>query len=245
MLPGMRLHSLRRVLWVAFLGSAIAPPTLAQVAQPMQPQPLPQQMQPQPISPYVPPPPPPRRFALSVFGGWTTNSDVSGSGGTLRIGDAGSFGAAFGVRAPGGVLAELKWIYFDPEAQFSSLGSTDSFHIPTNYFLLSGEKGIRRDRAEPFLWGGLGTAVFSPGSFNVYGTHYSPGTTWRFAFGLGGGVRVYLNERIAVRLGIEMLAPVLFSGTSLYVGTGGSGLGVSGGIPTVTGNFTAGITIVP
>jgi hypothetical protein len=34
-----------------------------------------------------------------------------------------------------------------------------------------------------------------------------------------------------------MLAPVLFDGGSFYVGSGGSGVAVSGGIPTIAGDF--------
>jgi hypothetical protein len=65
------------------------------------------------------------------------------------------------------------------------------------------------------------------------------------AFGLAGGVKVFVSEKVALRLGIEMLAPVYFAGTSAYVGTGGAGVAVTGGIPTVSGNFTAGLTFVP
>jgi hypothetical protein len=186
---------------------------------------------------------PPRRFELSAFGGWATSSDVSGSGATLSIGDATSFGATFGLLVPRDTRVQLKWVYYEPRAQLRGPLTSNHFNVATNYFLIEGEKGIRRDRVEPFLSGALGTVVYSPGSFDLGATHYSPSTTWRVAFGLGGGVKLFLNERFALRFAAELLAPIFFSSAGFYVGTGGSGMTASGGVPTVTGNFTLGLTI--
>jgi hypothetical protein len=68
---------------------------------------------------------------------------------------------------------------------------------------------------------------------------------WRFAFTLGGGLKIWLIEQLAIQLDARMMAPVWFSSASFYVGTGGGGFGVSGGIPIVEGNFTGGIVIAP
>jgi hypothetical protein len=229
---GRRAHEVARAILlvaVAALGPAVPRRALAQSAPS------------QPPSGTVAPT---RKLELSAFGGWATNSDVHG-GGTLAIGDATSWGASVGVDLPHGSLVELRWIYQNPSVQIHGLGNSDKFHVPTNYFLVGGEKGFPRERLEPFLEGSLGAVVYIPESFNVGFTHYSPGTTWRMAFGLGGGLKVFLTPRVALRLTAEMLAPILFSGGGFYVGTGGSGVSVSGGVPTVTGNFTVGITIRP
>jgi hypothetical protein len=65
------------------------------------------------------------------------------------------------------------------------------------------------------------------------------------AFGIAAGVKVFVADKVALRLGIEMLAPLYFSGGAFYAGTGGAGMAVTGGIPTVSGNFTAGLTFAP
>jgi hypothetical protein len=187
----------------------------------------------------------PRKFELSAFGGWAVNSDVHGSGATLDIGDATSWGASLGMQVRPGYLALLKWVYYEPSVQFRGFGTSNHFNVPTHYFLVEGERGIRRDRVEPFFSGALGTVVYAPGSFDVGASHYSPSTTWRVAFGLGGGVKVFLNEKIAVRFAAELLAPIFFSGASFYVGSGGAAVSASGGVPTVTGNFTVGLTFRP
>jgi hypothetical protein len=186
---------------------------------------------------------PARRLELSAFGGWSVSSDVHGGGATLDIGDATSWGAAIGLRAPHDSLVQLKWVYYAPSVQLRGLGTSNHFSVPTNYFLVEGEKGVRRDRVEPFLSGALGAVVYSPESFEIGSTRYSPSSTWRPAFGLGGGVKLFLNERIAVRFAAELLAPIFFSGGGFYLGSGGAAVAVSGGVPTVTGNFTVGLTL--
>jgi len=190
----------------------------------------------------------PGRLQLNGFAGWATSSDIYGTYGRLVIGDAASVGADLGITTPYGAKIDLKWIYFDPSVRFeggSTYGTSSNFHVPTNYFLVGGEKGIRRDRIEPFFGGSLGAVLYLPESFTIRNTRYNPSSTWRMAFGLGGGLKIFLTQKIALRLGIEMVAPIFFSGTSVYVGTGGAGMAVSGGIPTVTGNFTAGVTFAP
>jgi hypothetical protein len=194
----------------------------------------------------VPAPPPAGKIELNAFGGWAVNSDIYGSGGTLQILDTSSWGASVAFRTPyGGSKVELKWLYYDPEVRYSALGSVASSHVTTNYFLLGGEKGIRRDRIEPFFGGSLGAVLYSPQDITLGGTRYHLSDTWRMAFGLGGGLRVYVHPKLAIRLGAEMVFPVYFNSGGVYFGTGGAGIGVSGGVPTVTGNFTVGLTFIP
>jgi hypothetical protein len=187
------------------------------------------------------------RYELTGIFGWATSSDVHGGGRTLSIGDATSYGASLGFHTPHGTLVELRWLYYNTEATLQGAGLNSKFHVPTNYFLLGGQKGFRRPqtRVEPFIDGSLGVVTYSPAPFDAASVHYSPSTTVRFAFALGGGLKLHLSQRLALRFGAEMLAPVLFSGGGFYVGTGGASVGVSGGIPTVTGNFTVGLVFRP
>jgi opacity protein-like surface antigen len=224
----MRSRALAQALAAAVLCVAVPRHAVAQAAA---------------AQPVPPPAAQPRRFELMGFGGWAHSSDVHGGGRTLNIGDATSWGAAFGVRAPYGSPIRLKWVYSNPTVQLQGLGTSSHFNVPTNYFLVEGEKGFRRNRVEPFVTGALGAVAYAPGSFDAGGTHYSPDVTWRVAFGLGGGLNLFLSERIAVRLGAEVLAPIFLSGGGFYIGSGGASVSVSGGVPTVTANFTLGLTI--
>jgi opacity protein-like surface antigen len=203
---------------------------------------------------YYPPPqarPPEQqqsRFELSAFTGWSVNSNPDTVYGELSIGDAQSFGASLGVASGLGASLELKWIYFQPTVQLVGYGiadNSDKFDTDTHYFLIGGTKSIRSGIIEPFFGGSLGAVVYLPHDFSVAGVRYDPDDTWRMAFALGGGLKIFLHSKLALRLGAELLGTVYFYGASFYTGTGGTALGVTGGIPTVTGNFTIGLTFGP
>jgi hypothetical protein len=188
------------------------------------------------------------RFELNAFTGWSVNSDPDTVYGRLSIGDAQSFGASLALNSGFGASLELKWIYFQPTVQLVGYGvydNSDKFETDTHYFLIGGTKSIRRGIVAPFFGASLGAVVYMPHEFNVTGVHYDPGDTWRMAFALGGGLKLFAHPKFAIRLGAELLGTVYFYGASFYTGTGGTALGVTGGIPTVTGNFTVGLTIAP
>jgi hypothetical protein len=189
------------------------------------------------------------RFELNAFTGWAVNSNPDTTLGELNIGDAQSFGASFGVASGLGANLELKWIYFQPTVQLINYGAgianSNKFDVDTHYFLLGGTKSIRRGALEPFFGASLGAVVYLPDEFTVSGIDYDADSTWRMAFALGGGVKIFVHPKLAIRLGAELLGTLYFYGASFYTGTGGSGVGVTGGIPTVTGNFTAGLTFAP
>jgi opacity protein-like surface antigen len=189
------------------------------------------------------------RFELSAFTGWAVNSDPDTNYGRLSIGDAQSFGASLGIASGFGATLELKWIYFQPTAQLvdysASIANSDKFDVDTHYFLIGGTKSIRSGIVEPFFGASLGAVVYLPHEFSLSGVNYDPDDTWRMAFALGGGLKLFVHPKLAIRLGAELLGTVYFYGASFYSGTNGSALGVTGGIPTVTGNFTIGLTLAP
>jgi hypothetical protein len=188
------------------------------------------------------------RFELSAFTGWSVNSNPDTSYGTLSIDDAQSFGASLAVASGLGASLELKWIYFQPTVQLEGYGfSADSnkFDADTHYFLIGGTKSIQRGALAPFFGASLGAVVYLPDEFNLAGINYEPDDAWRLAFAIGGGLKIFAHPKFALRLGAELLGTVYLYGASFYTGTGGSGMGVTGGIPTVTGNFTIGVTFAP
>lgn len=189
------------------------------------------------------------RFELSAFTGWSVNSDPDTNYGRLSLGDAQSFGASLGLNSGSGATLELKWIYFQPTAQLVdynvSIANSDKFDVDTHYFLIGGTKSIRRGIVEPFFGASLGAVVYMPHEFSLSGVNYNPDDTWRMAFALGGGLKLFVHPKFAIRLGAELLGTIYFYGASFYAGTNGSAFGVTGGIPTVTGNFTVGLTLAP
>lgn len=192
-------------------------------------------------------PPVSPRLELAAFTGWMVNSDVDVSAGTLEVGDAQSFGAALWFAARPGTKVELLWIYSSPEAHLQSYSaafpSSRPFEVGMNYFQLGGLQSMRRGALEPFAGATIGAAWYSPDRMEATNglTSVDLDDTWRLAFTLGGGLNVFVNPKVAVRLHARMLLPVYIDGGAFYAGSGGSGLAVSGWIPMVQGDFGVGL----
>ena len=86
--------------------------------------------------------------------------------------------------------------------------------------------------------------IVSPGGARLTdGSTLTASTQVKFAFTAGGGLKIWINEMFAVRAEIRALVPVYFTGTTFFVGTGGAGVGVGGGIPFAQFDFTGGLTV--
>ncbi|MCK7528585.1 MAG: hypothetical protein MZV64_69045 [Ignavibacteriales bacterium] len=76
--------------------------------------------------------------------------------------------------------------------------------------------------------------------FNPKGDEY--GDEWRFSIALGGGVKVYLSDKVGLRFQGRLLIPMQFEGGSVYVGTGGAGVAVGAYTAFVQGDFSGGLS---
>jgi hypothetical protein len=191
-----------------------------------------------------------RRLELTAFAGYELNSDITTSAGTLQVDDAPGYGVALDWTLAPGQQAELLWVYSATDVRLRGTApgapSSSSFPVDAHYFQLGGLATFGKGNLEPFVSGSLGAAMYVPGTIVLDGGGtLLPATTWRFAFSLGGGVKIWLGDRIGLRLQARLLAPVLFSGGAFYSGPGGAALTVSGGIPYVQGDFSAGLTFAP
>ncbi len=216
---------------------------------------------------YAPPPPgyaPPAQPApqlqstpsgpgiqLEAFTGYQMNGDVDGIYGKIAIDDAQSFGVTLWKQVRPGTKLQLKWIYSSFDAQFQSYSyvyqSTQKFNVMQNYFQLGGVQSMRRGKIEPFAGGTLGAVWWSPDNVKTSNglVTYNASDSWRFAITLGLGLNVFLTEKLAIRGHADMLMPMIFNGGSVYVGTGGSGMAVSAGVPAISGDFGVGLVFSP
>lgn len=232
----------------------VPPPPQAPPPQAPPPQAPPPQWQPPPPPPagpvaMAPAAPPAPRLQLAAFTGYMVNGDVDAGSGKLVIDDAQSFGVSVWAQARPGTKVELLWIYSGYDASWNSYSlsypSSKKFSVDTHYFQVGGVQSIRRGKVEPFVGGTLGAVWYSPDNLQAAtgSLTYDLSDTWRFAFTIGGGANVFLNEKLAIRLYARMLVPVFLEGGSFYVGSGGSGIAVSGGIPAISGDFGAALVL--
>ncbi len=186
---------------------------------------------------------------LAAMAGWQVNTDVTVSGGHLRVDDTPAYGASLALVTAPSVRAQLLWLYSNPTVHASGspiLQDSAPFHVPTHYFQIGGTVGRRYDKVEPFAGGTLGTALSLPERLQLAnGQSTSLSDTWRFAFTLAGGLDIHLSKNVALRGEARVAAPVYFSDSSIYVGGGAAALGVSSGIPIWQWNFLGGLVFSP
>lgn len=66
---------------------------------------------------------------------------------------------------------------------------------------------------------------------------------WFFNMTFGGGAKAYLSKHVGLRADLRVLAPMNYSGTGLWVGTGGVDFGMAVGSVITQGNISLGLMI--
>ncbi|MCF8367163.1 MAG: hypothetical protein K9H16_15345 [Bacteroidales bacterium] len=165
--------------------------------------------------------------------------------GKLKIRDNVSYGVIAGLPLPNGVTFEFSYIgmpstaqwrpYFNYENQYPSR----DFDLNVNYFNLGGVRNIPlSDKVKGFGAMRAGAAYFNSSAGDI-------DDVWRFEISLGGGLKVYLNDKIGLRFQGNMHLPLVFSGGGIFcgIGTGGSGcsVGVGSTSAIIQGDLSGGL----
>lgn len=171
---------------------------------------------------------------LNFFADYSWTSSISASvpdqDGTLQSGDFDiksnpAYGLAIDIEVRPGTQVELLYQRQDSETEFRSAGiggTTETlWDVATSYYHVGALQGFRRGQWLPFTGLTLGATSFDP-----QGTGQD--TEWKFSFGFHAGAKVYLNDRIGLRLHGRLFSSLLDSGAGLWFGTGGLGVTVGG-----------------
>jgi hypothetical protein len=109
--------------------------------------------------------------------------------------------------------------YYDGGLQFTE------FDIAHNYLFLGFNKYVNiNPRVEPYGGLLLGMAIY-----NVTNPENSnTGSATKFAWGVRGGLNIWANERVGIKMQAALISAVQAVGGGIYFGTGGAGAGVTG-----------------
>ena len=121
-----------------------------------------------------------------------------------------------------------------------------SDRVDANYhfYQLNLIKGIRYGSIKPYGLISVGAAHMVFTDRSQFDPAYSNSDVWRFAFTAGLGAKIFLNERIGIRIQGKLNAPVSGVGFGIGCGTGGCGSGVSTTSFFVQGEVQGGLVIV-
>jgi opacity protein-like surface antigen len=162
-------------------------------------------------NPYEPPP----RGQFTPFGayqwGGTYDTDAFGAtpAGKLKENDGFSWGAILSFHAPYGSSLELFYLRQDTNINFTSgtSGTRDVGGFANNYIQIGGRRDFPTGgKASPFLSASLGTNILDAKGSGL-------GSSWHFAWTLGGGTIVKANDRVGLRMDVRWMVTPVSSGT--------------------------------
>lgn len=178
-----------------------------------------------------------QQIELSPLVGYETGAVINYSGGSLHLIGGMNYGGSVDFGMGRGRYVELSYTRLnsrlDNETNLNTVTLTD---VDVDYYSIGVLQEMRPDeKVTPY------------GLFTLGWVNYRPKDDYsnenKMHISLAGGIKVNASERIGLRLQARLLMPIYYAGSSMYIGTGGAGYGVSGGIHGVQGDFTAALVI--
>lgn len=178
---------------------------------------------------------------LIPYASWHYGGNLKLRYGEAKVKASENFGGALNVVMPTGVALQLEYFQQPTTLEYREYGvGATMVKYPTkiDWYQISGLKQVNvSEVVAPY--GGL-----SLGATNIRVDE--PGTSVdEWAFSLTGqiGVKLYVSERVGIRLHARMLMPVQWGGFGFYFGSGGSGTSVNVGSYIVQGDIGGGLII--
>lgn len=182
------------------------------------------------------------KLEIMPFGGYMFGGRIKLWDGEIDINGNGNYGVALGFPIEKILTVELSYFRMDTKADWKPYrGVTNpppsTYNMAMQYFQLGAVKYIKTGPVKPFGLVSLGATWFD----NKSGSDWND--LWAFSAVMGGGVRVELNENMALRLQGRFMAPLYFNGIGIGIGTGGVSGGAYFGAYALQGDFSAGLVL--
>ena len=165
------------------------------------------------------------------------NAGFANVSGDMDINDAAFYSAAIGINTSRETMAEIQYIFQSTNISFDpyTVGlPSRSFGADVHYILGTGYYLRQFNRTS---WGYGGISIGAAGLVPKNNLD----SAWRIAFGLTLGAKFLVSKKIGIKIQAQGLFPIQWAGGSLYVGTGGSGYGVTAGTSIVQINVGGGL----
>jgi hypothetical protein len=159
----------------------------------------------------------------SYYGNGSTYFD-----GKIKGGFQWGVGAEFMVSPFNGIELTYYRQGTSANAAYASTQGSDlngRFDVNLNWIMLNGARHMRKPggKFEAFGSGGLGVCIIN----TTNQKNGNDGSATKFAWQLRGGGTVWASEKLGVRLNLQLQSAVQSVGGGFYIGTGGTGAGLS------------------
>jgi hypothetical protein len=166
-----------------------------------------------------------QRVEVAPFGGYVFAGTMQTGNGNVRFMDNAQYGGIISIAMSRSLDFDLLYNRSDTKAQINyNTPVSNLFYtqvpLSINYMHIGFTKNFRvNPHASPFIGFNLGTCLFAPKE--------SYADAWFFSLGINAGAKVYFGKRLGIRIQAQGMMPVQSSGFSFFVGSGGSGGGLS------------------
>lgn len=173
---------------------------------------------------------------ITPFGGYVFPARWNTTYGSLRFDGNAQYGGMVSIGISPAVDLDLIYNRIDTKGVPEVYGYPgDEIPLSQNYIMVGATKNFRiNEIISPFVSFNLGAAYFDPKTSEYY-------SYWFFAMGVDGGLKVYFNKFIGLRLQAQMMMPIQGGGFAFYYGTGGGGSSVYVTSTLVDFGFTGGL----
>ena len=180
---------------------------------------------------------------INGFYGYQLNGKAKLYNGEFRMQNAPNYGGKLALGLSTTTFVELSYMRSDADGYYAPYNvSTEPGEITeysSNYITVAGLQEVDMGKIRPFGTLGMGAVIWAPKD--------NSGTKWQFQFSVGAGIKIWLSERIGLRVQGSMMMPLVYNGAGFGCGIGTGGSGCGGAIYTritpVQGEFSGGIIL--
>ena len=184
---------------------------------------------------------------VSPFAGYMFGGSLKLYEGKLKAENAANYGVAVDFKIARDMQIELMWTQMNTEAQFNTYYGYDNlatrkFDLHVGYIQIGSVREMDFDKVHPFAVVSLGTTYFIPSNVTYLdGTTTDVDDEWKFSMTLGAGAKIWITDKVGIRLQGNLMLPMFWGGAGFTVGTGGAGFTLGAGTSMVQGSFTGGL----
>ena len=153
-----------------------------------------------------------------------------------------NYGGMLSVEVDRNTMAEFVYSRSDTKAKYHKYltGETETYDMSLDYFQMGVVKEVKQGKIVPYGTFTLGATWFNMKDAGVDDEVF-------FSLAGGAGVKVFLSDRIGIRLQGRLMLPLDFWGGGFFVGIGSggasSGVSLNSTAVAVQGDFTGGLII--
>lgn len=172
---------------------------------------------------------------LTPLYGYTLSGKVESYNRYYNVGNDMSFGGILSVEVDHLSFVELSYLRTNTDVVTKQIVN-NTFNVGVEQY----QVGVLREFSEGTV---VPFAKFMLGTTRYVQTSKGSGRYWLFSLGFGGGAKVFLTERIGIRLHTNLMLPMQFSGGGFFCGGGGCSSNIAFNVPIVNWELGGGLII--